>query len=267
VTVLNIAAYRFVPLDAPGRWRDALRTQCETLGLKGTIIVADEGINVFLAGAESSVDALLDWLASDPRFVDRDGRPAFANLSVKRSVSDSQPFRRLRVKHKREIVTMRRPAVRPDRQRAPAIAPERLAAWLDRGHDDDGRPVRLLDTRNAFEVGHGTFDGAQHLGIARFDEFPAAVDRLRDAWRDETVVTFCTGGIRCEKAALYMQDAGFSRVVQLDGGILDYLQRVGGRHWSGDCFVFDERIALSVDLDPRAVSPAEDAPGRSARLP
>jgi len=267
VTVQNIAAYRFVPLDDPGRWRDGLRERCDALGLKGTIIVADEGINLFLAGAEPAVEALLDWLATDPRFVDRGGRPAFENLTVKRSVSDTQPFRRLRIKHKGEIVTMRRPVVRPEHARAPAITPEVLAAWLDRGRDDDGRPVRLLDARNAFEVEHGTFDGAQHLGLARFDEFPAAVDRLRDAWRDETVVTFCTGGIRCEKAALYMRDSGFTRVVQLDGGILDYLQRVGGRHWRGDCFVFDERVALSVDLDPRGVSPARDDPARAVPPP
>ena len=110
--------------------------------------------------------------------------------------------------------------------------------------------MTLLDTRNAFEVARGTFRGARHLGLERFDAFPAAVDALPDAWRDETVVTFCTGGIRCEKAALYMRERGFSRVLQLDGGILDWFDQVGGAHWDGSCFVFDERVALDPNLRP-----------------
>ncbi len=249
--ILNIAAYRFVPLAAPARWVDALRERAHAHALKGTILVAEEGINLFLAGEAAAVDGFLDWLATDARFTARDGSRAFAALDVKRSTSATQPFRRLRVKHKPEIVTMRRPTVRPQDGRAPTIAPDRLAAWLAQGHDDEHRPVVLLDTRNAFEVGHGTFDGARHLDIARFDAFPDAVDRLRDELRDRTVVTFCTGGIRCEKAALYMRDAGFTRTLQLDGGILNYFATVGDAHWRGDCFVFDERVALDSDLEPR----------------
>jgi UPF0176 protein len=251
VPILNIAAYRFVPLAAPARWVDALRERAHAHALKGTILVAEEGINLFLAGEAAAVDGFLDWLATDARFTARDGSRAFAALDVKRSTSATQPFRRLRVKHKPEIVTMRRPTVRPQDGRAPTIAPDRLAAWLAQGHDDEHRPVVLLDTRNAFEVGHGTFDGARHLDIARFDAFPDAVDRLRDELRDRTVVTFCTGGIRCEKAALYMRDAGFTRTLQLDGGILNYFATVGDAHWRGDCFVFDERVALDSDLEPR----------------
>jgi UPF0176 protein len=252
VPILNIAAYRFVPLVDPGRWIDDLRQRCETLALKGTIIVADEGINLFLAGAEASIEAFVSWLASDPRFVDREGNAAFAALHVKRSRSETQPFGRLRVKHKPEIVTMRRPSVRPAAARAPSLAPKQLATWLAQGHDDDGRPVVLLDTRNAFEVEHGTFDHARHLDLARFDAFPDAIDQAPEAWRDETIVTFCTGGIRCEKAALYMQQAGFRRVLQLDGGILNYFEHVGDAHWHGDCFVFDERVALDADLASRS---------------
>ena len=179
------------------------------------------------------------------------GRPSPASL-VKRSESPTQPFRRLRVRHRPEIVTMRRPTVQPAAGRAPGIAPQRLAAWLARGHDDEGRPLTLLDTRNAFEVVQGTFRGARHLGIERFDAFPAAVDALHDAFRDETVVTFCTGGIRCEKAALYMRERGFTRVLQLDGGILGWFDQVGGAHWDGRCFVFDERVALDPASGPTA---------------
>lgn len=248
MSVLNVAAYRFVPLRDPASWLAPLRARGEALALKGTIIVADEGVNLFVAGDEAAVATFVDWLGNDATFVDRDGRPALAALEVKRSWSDTQPFGRLRIRHKPEIVTMRRPDIRPAAGRAPTVAPERLATWLAQGHDDDGRPVVLLDTRNAFEVFHGSFDGARHLSLSRFDAFPAAVDALRDELGDETVVTFCTGGIRCEKAALYMRDAGFSRVLQLDGGILDYFERVGDAHWRGACFVFDDRIALDADL-------------------
>ena len=248
MSVLNIAAYRFVPLADPGSWIEPLRARCVASGLKGTIIVAREGINLFLAGEAAAIEGFVSWLASDPLFVDGDGTPALDGLDVKRSWSEAQPFGRLLIKHKPEIVTMRRPAVRPGTVRAPAIDPERLATWLAQGHDDDGRPVVLLDTRNAFEVAHGSFEGARHLELERFDAFPDAIEPLRAELGDETVVTFCTGGIRCEKAALHMRDAGFSRVLQLEGGILNYFAKVGDAHWRGDCFVFDERVALGTDL-------------------
>jgi len=254
--VLNIAAYRFVDLADPHAWVEVLRTACVERDLKGTIIVAVEGINLFLAGRERAIEGFLDWLATEPRFVDRRGARAFAALDVKRSRSATQPFARLRVKAKPEIVTMRRPRVRPGDARAPAVEPERLAAWLAQGHDDDGRALVLLDTRNAFEVEQGSFDGARHLGLTRFESFPDRVDALRDEVADRTVVTFCTGGIRCEKAALHMRDAGFERVVQLEGGILNYFERVGAAHWHGECFVFDERIALDPGLVPRSPEPA-----------
>ncbi len=138
---------------------------------------------------------------------------------------------------------------------APGSAPERLAEWLARGSDDDGRPVALLDTRNAFEVAHGTFAGARHLGLARFDQFPDAIDALNQELVDRTVVTFCTGGIRCEKAALWMQEAGMDNVLQLDGGILGYFEQVGGQGYRGRCFVFDQRVALDAQLKP-LVDPA-----------
>ena len=250
--IVNIAAYRFVPLPDANGLVAPLREHAASLALKGTMIVAAEGINLFLAGEADAIDAFLAFMASDQRMVDVEGRRAFVDLIVKRSMSrsdiDPQPFKRLLVKCKAEIVTMRRPEIRPGDSRAPAIAPERLRAWLSRGHDDEGRPVTLLDTRNTFEFEHGAFDGALHLGLERFDAFPAAFDGAFDALRDETIVTYCTGGIRCEKAALYMKDRGMTRVYQLDGGILNYFERVGDAHWHGDCFVFDERRALDPTL-------------------
>lgn len=253
--MLNIAAYRFVDLAEPRAWVAPLRAACAERGLKGTIIVAEEGINLFLAGSDASVQDFLAWLANDARFVDRHGAPAFSGLDVKHSRSARQPFARLRVKSRDEIVTMRRPLIRPGAGRAPTVDPERLERWLSQGHDDDGRDIVLLDTRNAFEVGQGSFDGARHLGLARFESFPERIGDLRREFEGRTVVTFCTGGIRCEKAALHMQHAGIDHVVQLDGGILNYFERVGTAHWHGACFVFDERVALEPDLAPRSTGP------------
>ncbi len=205
MSTLDIAAYRFVPLPDPGAWRDAVHAAAEARGLKGTVLLAPEGINLFLAGNPDGVEGFLRWLAADVRFVDRTGRPAFAALEAKRSTSSSRHFRRLRVRLRPEIVTTRRPAIRPSEGRAPSVDPERLDAWLEQGHDDEGRPLVLLDARNAFEVEMGSFDGATHLALGRFESFPDEVETLREAVAGRTVATYCTGGIRCEKAALSMQ--------------------------------------------------------------
>ena len=174
----------------------------------------------------------------------------FADLDVKFSRSASVPFRKLRVKIKREIIRMDHPAIQPQAGRAPAVPPATLARWLDQGVDDDGRPVVMLDTRNAFEVDAGTFAGAIDWRIERFTQFPAALQVHRDSLRGKTVVSFCTGGIRCEKAALYMAEAGLDHVYQLDGGILKYFEETGGKGFNGRCFVFDARIALDPALAP-----------------
>ena len=168
----------------------------------------------------------------------------------KESWSAAVPFRRLLVKCKREIIRMNHPAVRPQEGRAPAVDAPTLARWLDAGRDDDGRPLLLLDTRNAFEVDAGRFRGAIDLGITRFSDFPAAADERRAAWAGHTVVSYCTGGIRCEKAAIHLAEAGVERVLQLDGGILKYFELVGGRHFEGRCVVFDDRVALDPTLSP-----------------
>ena len=246
--ILNIAAYRFVALDDPGRWRHALEARCDALGLMGTILLAPEGINLFLAGAADAIASFLTWLGSEAMFCAVDGSQPFADLPVKESWSETQPFRRMRVKPKREIVTMRHPTLRPHENRAPAVSPETLSRWLSQGCDDAHREVVLLDTRNAFEVALGSFDGARDLGIDRFADFPDAIQRVANDLRDKTVVTYCTGGIRCEKAALLMQERGIERVFQLEGGILNYFDSAGAAHWSGQCFVFDERFALDAEL-------------------
>jgi UPF0176 protein len=146
---------------------------------------------------------------------------------------------------------MNHPTIRPDAGRAPAVDAKTLARWLDAGRDDDGRPVVTLDTRNAFEVGYGRFHNAIDWNIAKFTDFPAQVQAHRSELQGKRVVSYCTGGIRCEKAAIYMAEAGIEHVVQLDGGILKYFEEVGGAHFDGDCFVFDEREALDPALDPQ----------------
>lgn len=237
-SVLNVSAYLFTQIDDPAILRPVLRERAAAAGLKGTIILAEEGINLFLAGEERDVRGFLDELRADERF---------AALSAKESWSAEQPFGRMLVKHKREIIRMDHPSIRPVAGRAPAVAPETLRRWLDQGHDDGGREVVMLDTRNAFEVDYGTFDGAVDWRIERFTQFPAAAQAHRAELEGKTVVSFCTGGIRCEKAAIHLRESGVD-AYQLDGGILGYFEHAGGAHFRGDCFVFDEREALTPSL-------------------
>ena len=240
--ILNISAYLFTPLAAPEVWRERCRDQADARQLKGTILLAPEGINLFLAGPEAPVDGFMQWLRA------QDG---MAGLGGKRSWSAEQPFGKLLVKVKREIIRMNHPTIAPAEGRAPAVSPTDLQRWLAQGHDDQGQKVVMLDTRNAFEVGHGKFAGALDWGLEKFSEFPkAALDRLGDL-QGKTVVSYCTGGIRCEKAAIYLRELGLPDVYQLDGGILQYFEDTGGAHFEGDCFVFDERVALAPDLSAK----------------
>ncbi len=241
VSILNIAAYKFVPLHDTLALREQLHASAKALALKGTVLLAEEGINIFLAGEEAALRSFVADLKSDVRFAD---------LTVKESFSEQVPFSKLIVKIKPEIIRMNHPQIAPSYGRADAVEPTTLKRWLDEGRDDAGREVVLLDTRNAFEVSYGSFEGTQQFGIAKFTEFPAAMDAQAKSFEGKTVVTFCTGGIRCEKAALYMRELGMQNVLQLDGGILKYFEEVGHAHYSGSCFVFDEREALAPDIKP-----------------
>jgi len=237
--ILNISAYKFVPLSDTTALRVTLHDRALALNLKGTVLLAEEGINLFLAGASDAVRSFVRQLATDARFAD---------LAPKESWSATQPFGKLLVKVKREIIRMNHPAIQPASGRAPAVDSATVKRWLDQGHDDAGRPVVTLDTRNAFEVDHGTFENAIDWRISKFTEFPAALQAHKADLAGKTVVSFCTGGIRCEKAAIYMREAGLDSVYQLDGGILKYFEETGGAHFKGNCFVFDEREALDSSL-------------------
>ncbi len=238
-TILNISCYKFVTLLDAAELRQACLDQALTRQLKGTILLAEEGINFFLAGSAKDIHSFVDWLRQDPRLAD---------LTPKESWSATQPFRKLLVKVKREIIRMNHPSIRPASGRAPAVTAATAKRWLDQGHDDEGRAVVTLDTRNQFEINHGTFEKALNWGLTKFTEFPDAVLAHKDELQDKTVISFCTGGIRCEKAAIFMRNAGLEHVYQLEGGILKYFEEVGSAHYQGGCFVFDEREALAPDL-------------------
>jgi len=237
--ILNISAYLFTPLNDTAALRESIPSQAATLSLKATVLLADEGINLFLAGRADELRGFIDGLRADARF---------AALQPKESWSAELPFGKLLVKVKREIIRMNHPTIRPHAMRAPAVDAGTLARWLDAGHDDSGRPVVMLDTRNAFEIGHGRFRDAIDWRIHNFSEFPQALLRHRDELKGKTVVSYCTGGIRCEKAALFMAEAGVDNVLQLEGGILKYFEDTGGRHFDGECFVFDAREAVDASL-------------------
>jgi UPF0176 protein len=238
-TTLNISAYKFVSLPDTAELRTSLLDRALELQLKGTVLLACEGINLFLAGSGDAVRRFVAQLQTDARFAD---------IVPKESWSSHQPFKKMLVKVKREIIRMDHPAIQPAAGRAPAVDAATVKRWLDQGSDDSGRPVVTLDTRNAFEVDHGTFEGAIDWRIDKFTEFPQALLDHKAELQDKTVVSFCTGGIRCEKAAILMREAGLEHVVQLEGGILKYFEEVGNAHFKGSCFVFDERRALGADL-------------------
>ncbi len=244
--ILNISCYKFVALPDAQDLRQPCLDNALARQLKGTVLIAEEGINFFLAGSADDVRGFVDWLRTDTRFAD---------LAPKESWSATQPFRKMLVKVKNEIIRMNHPSIRPAEGRAPAVTPETAKRWLDQGHDDEGRPVVTLDTRNQFEVDAGTFKNTINWGITKFTEFPDAVQAHLDELQDKTVISFCTGGIRCEKAAIYMRNAGLPHVYQLEGGILKYFEEVGSDHYDGGCFVFDERRAVGADLSATGLAP------------
>jgi UPF0176 protein len=244
-TVLNVSGYAFVELSDALALRERLHAHAALLRLKGTVILAGEGINVALAGEPAALRGWIGTLCSDSRF---------AAIEWKFSQSDALPFRRLVVKVKREIIRMNQSVVRPEQGRAPSVDAATLARWLGGGCDDAGRDVVLLDTRNGFEVDHGRFHGALDWRLRSFSDFPRALRENRAELEGKTVVSYCTGGIRCEKAALWMRREGIHDVVQLEGGILRYFEAQGAAHFEGSCFVFDERVCLDGAL--ASVSPA-----------
>ncbi|MFZ4682079.1 MAG: sulfurtransferase [Terrimicrobiaceae bacterium] len=230
----NIAAYKFARLRDLKPLRERLVTRCKSWGLKGTILLSEEGINLFVAGLREEVDHLVAELRAIP---------GLEELAPKFSESTEQPFTRMLVRIKKEIIAFGVDGIDPATRPAPKLSARTLKQWLD-----EGRPLTLLDTRNDYEVKLGTFRGAKTLNIDHFREFPEAVRRLPGEMKEQAVVMFCTGGIRCEKAGPFMQREGFQNVLQLDGGILKYFEECGGDHYDGECFVFDQRVGVDPAL-------------------
>ena len=233
-TFHNIAGYKFAPLTDLKALRTRLLTRCKEWNLKGTILLSTEGINLFVAGLPPQVASLVSELRSVQ---------GLADLQVKVSEGAHQPFNRMLVRIKKEIIAFGVPQVDPGRYTSPRVSPRTLKQWLD-----EGRPITLLDTRNDYEVKFGTFRNAHAIGIRHFRDFPEAVRKLPENLKEQPIVTFCTGGIRCEKAAPFMELEGFKNIFQLDGGILKYFEECGGAHYNGECFVFDQRVGVDPSL-------------------
>ncbi|MBI2382072.1 MAG: rhodanese-related sulfurtransferase [Gammaproteobacteria bacterium] len=231
------ALYHFAHQPDFAAKREALKALCLAQEVKGSLLLAEEGINGTIAGPRAGIDAVLAHLRADPRF---------AALSHKESFAERQPFQRLKIKLKREIVTLGVPGVDPNRRVGQYVEPEDWNALL---RDPE---VILVDTRNDYEVAVGTFEGAVDPKTGSFTEFPAYVRERLDPAKHKKVAMFCTGGIRCEKASAFMLGEGFDQVYHLKGGILNYLEKVpeADSLWRGECFVFDERVTVDHQLAP-----------------
>ena len=238
---LVVAFYHFVRLDDVETLRNSLLEICSDNCLIGTILIAEEGLNATIAGKRNGIDNLLSYLASDNRFI---------NLVYKESHSDKRPFKRLRVKRKREIVSMGVPDTDPKSLSGIKVDAQKWNELLK-----DPR-VLTIDTRNEYEFEIGSFKGALSPGTGTFRQFPKFVDSNLDPEKHTKVAMFCTGGIRCEKASNYLLKQGFKEVYHLDGGILKYLETVDQNEslWVGECFVFDDRVTINKALAPGSYS-------------
>lgn len=231
MSVTVTAFYKFVAIADPAALKAEVLEACAANAILGTVLIAPEGINSTMSGPDDGIRAFLHWLRSDSRFSD---------LLSKESYAPAHPFKRLKVRLKREIVTLGHPDADPTVKVGTYVEPR---AWNDLiGRDD----VVLIDTRNDYEVAIGTFKGAIDPATKSFGEFPKFVQTALDPARHKRIAMFCTGGIRCEKASAYMLSLGFQEVYHLEGGILKYLETVPREEslWQGECFVFDERVAL-----------------------
>ena len=234
-SVVNIAGYKFEPLVDPVDLVSLYQQKCDELELKGTMLISKNGINFSLAGTQQATDTIIAFLEEDNRFL---------NIPLKVTYSKTQPFRRMKVRLKKEIISLGRKDISPRELTGERITPKDLKNLLDNKED-----VLVLDTRNEYETRIGKFKNAIDLNLDTFRDFPEAIESLPEEYKDKQIVMYCTGGIRCEKASAVMMKAGFADVKQLEGGVLDYFKETGGAYWEGDCFVFDERVALDTKLN------------------
>jgi len=231
---LNVAGYKFEPLENLDSLIPEFQNKCDQLGLKGSVYLSPNGINFSIAGTEENIDTYIQFMEEDSRFRD---------IPLKKTYSETQPFRRMKVRLKKEIISLGRDDINPRELTGDYISPRELFEMYETKED-----VIVLDTRNEYETRVGLFENAVDLQLDTFRDFPSAIETLPEEYKDKQIVMYCTGGIRCEKASAVMMKAGFSDVKQLEGGVLDYFKETGGAYWNGDCFVFDERVALDKEL-------------------
>ena len=231
-----VSFYRFLDLRGPRQFRDALQSLCEEHGLLGTVLVATEGFNGTVAGQQASIEAVFAWMKE---YLSLD-----ETIDARWTESDAAPFRRMRVRLKREIVTLGRPDILPHKNVGTHVPPQE---WNELIADPN---VLVIDTRNHYEVEVGTFPRAIDPGTDSFRQFPHFAHELAESSKDRPLAMFCTGGIRCEKATALMLELGFEEVYHLQGGILNYLTEIpeDENRWDGECFVFDTRVAVDRDL-------------------
>ena len=233
--ILNVAGYKFEPLENLDFLIPQFQNKCDELDLKGSVYLSPNGINFSIAGTEENVNTYIKFMEQNSKFKD---------IPLKKTTSATQPFRRMKVRLKKEIISLGREDINPKEITGEYISPQELFEIYENKED-----VIVLDTRNEYETRVGTFENAIDLQLDTFRDFPSAVETLPDEYKDKKIVMYCTGGIRCEKASAVMMKAGFSDVRQLEGGVLDYFKETGGAYWNGDCFVFDERVALDKELN------------------
>lgn len=241
----NIATYRFAQFSQEflPELQAILKDKTHSLQLKGTILLSQEGINLFMAGSQENITLFKIFLNT---------QPGLDNLTYKESLSEAQPYKRMFVKIKKEIISLGIPEIQPDKFTAPYISPETLKQWYEQHRD-----MVILDTRNDYEIQFGTFENAVDLDIKHFRNFSEALKRLPPEIKQKPIVSFCTGGIRCEKAATLLLKEGFQEVYQLEGGILNYFEKCGGEHYQGSCFVFDRRVAVNPELEEVSTIPCK----------
>lgn len=233
--ISNITGYKFIPITDRKSLQEKILKHSNKLSLKGTVLISEKGLNFSIAGENEAIQDFIKFLRSDKRF---------SEIDIKTTYNEYQPFRKMLVRIKKEIISMGIDEIDPSTFTGEKITPKELQDKLNNNED-----IVLLDTRNEYEVRLGTFEDAVDLNLDTFRDFPTKIMSLDQKMKNKEIVMFCTGGVRCEKASALMLKNGFKNVKQIDGGVIKYFEDTGGSYWNGDCFVFDDRVALDKNLN------------------
>ena len=233
--ISNITGYKFIAITDRKSLQEKILKHSNKLSLKGTVLISEKGLNFSIAGENEAIQDFIRFLRSDKRFTE---------IDIKTTYNEYQPFRKMLVRIKKEIISMGIDEIDPSTFTGEKITPKELQDKLNNNED-----IVLLDTRNEYEVRLGTFEDAVDLNLDSFRDFPNKIMSLDPKMKNKEIVMFCTGGVRCEKASALMLKNGFKNVKQIDGGVIKYFEDTGGSYWNGDCFVFDDRVALDKNLN------------------